>query len=107
MTVRGLHLTVPSAAGSVNILSGIDLDVGAGEAVGIVGPSGSGKTSLMMILAGLEQATSGTIEVAGQSLIGRDEDALARFRRANVGIVFPGVPPDPGDDGARERRRPA
>ncbi|MGI4794213.1 MAG: ABC transporter ATP-binding protein [Janthinobacterium lividum] len=86
--VRDLHLTVPSAAGSVNILSGVDLDVGAGEAVGIVGPSGSGKTSLLMVLAGLEQATSGTVEVAGQSLVGRDEDALAKFRRANVGIVF-------------------
>jgi putative ABC transport system ATP-binding protein len=86
--VRDLHLTVPSAAGSVNILSGVDLDVGSGEAVGIVGPSGSGKTSLLMVLAGLEQATSGTVEVAGQSLVGRDEDALAKFRRGNVGIVF-------------------
>jgi putative ABC transport system ATP-binding protein len=86
--VRDLRLTVPSAAGPVNILSGIDLDVGAGEAVGIVGPSGSGKTSLLMVLAGLEQATGGTVEVAGQSLTGLDEDALARFRRLTVGIVF-------------------
>ena len=86
--VRDLHLTVPSAAGPVNILSGIDLDVGAGEAVGIVGPSGSGKTSLLMILAGLEHPTSGTVEVAGQSLGPLDEDALARFRRLTVGIVF-------------------
>ncbi len=86
--VRDLRLTVPSAAGPVNILSGVDLDVAAGEAVGIVGPSGSGKTSLLMLLAGLEQATSGTIEVAGQSLSGLDEDALARFRRDTVGIVF-------------------
>ncbi len=86
--MRGLRLTVPSAAGPVNILSGIDLDVGSGEAVGIVGPSGSGKTSLLMVLAGLEQATAGTVEVAGQSLIGRDEDALARFRRDTIGIVF-------------------
>jgi putative ABC transport system ATP-binding protein len=86
--VRDLRLTVPSAAGPVNILSGIDLDVGAGEAVGIVGPSGSGKTSLLMVLAGLEQPTSGTVEVAGRSLVGLDEDALARFRRLTVGIVF-------------------
>ena len=86
--VRDLRLTVPSAAGPVNILSGIDLDVGAGEAVGIVGPSGSGKTSLLMVLAGLEQATGGTVAVAGRSLAGLDEDALARFRRLTVGIVF-------------------
>ena len=62
--------------------------MGAGEAVGIVGPSGSGKTSLLMLLAGLEQATSGTVEVAGRPLTGLDEDGLARFRRENVGIVF-------------------
>ena len=86
--VRGLGLTVPSTAGPVNILTGVDLEVGAGEAVGIVGPSGSGKTSLLMLLAGLEQATAGTVEVAGQNLTGLSEDALAKFRRATVGIVF-------------------
>ncbi len=90
--VRDLRLTVPSAAGPVNILGGpgfaIDLDIGAGEAVGIVGPSGSGKTSLLMVLAGLEQATSGSVVVAGQELTRLDEDALARFRRNNIGIVF-------------------
>ena len=88
MSVSGLSLTVPSAAGPVNILSGIDLEIGAGEAVGIVGPSGSGKTSLLMLLAGLEQATAGRIDVAGQNLVGLSEDALAKFRRATVGIVF-------------------
>ncbi len=85
---RGLRLTVPAAAGPVNILNGIDLDVGAGEAVGIVGPSGSGKTSLLMVLAGLERASAGSIVVAGQELTGLDEDALARFRRDHIGIVF-------------------
>ena len=85
---RGLRLTVNAAAGPVNILAGIDLDVGAGEAVAIVGPSGSGKTSLLMVLAGLERATAGSVTVAGQDLGGLDEDALARFRRGTVGIVF-------------------
>ncbi len=88
MRVRGARLTVPAAAGPVNILAGIDLDIRAGEAVGIVGPSGSGKTSLLMLLAGLERATGGTVEVAGQELTALDEDALARFRRLNIGIVF-------------------
>ncbi len=86
--VRGLHLTVPASAGPVNILRGIDLDVAAGEAVGIVGPSGSGKTSLLMVLAGLERATSGSVVLAGQELTMMGEDALARLRRAQVGIVF-------------------
>ncbi len=85
---RDLRLTVPSAAGPVNILQGIDLDLAPGEAVGLVGPSGSGKTSLLMVLAGLERATGGTVEVAGRELTGLGEDALARFRRDTVGIVF-------------------
>lgn len=88
MQVRALHLTVPSAAGPVNILRGIDLDIGTGEAVGIVGPSGSGKTSLLMVLAGLERATSGSILLAGRPVTGMDEDALARLRREMIGIVF-------------------
>ena len=86
--VRDLQLTVPSAAGPVNILRGISLTVAAGEAIGIVGPSGSGKTSLLMVLAGLEQATSGSVRLAGQELVGLDEDALARLRRDQIGIVF-------------------
>ena len=86
--VRDLRLTLPSPAGPVNILRGIDLDVVAGEAIGIVGPSGSGKTSLLMVLAGLEAASSGSVRLGGQEITDMDEDALARLRRENVGIVF-------------------
>ncbi len=86
--MRSLTLTVPSAAGPVNILRGIDLDVAQGEAVGIVGPSGSGKTSLLMVLAGLERASSGSVKIDGHELTTMREDQLARLRRAEVGIVF-------------------
>jgi len=79
---------VPSAAGPVNILRGIDLTVQAGEAVGIVGPSGSGKTSLLMVLAGLERASAGSVRLAGRELTAMDEDALALLRRDAIGIVF-------------------
>ncbi len=86
--VRDLRLTVPSAAGPVNILRGVDLDIGAGEAIGLVGPSGSGKTSLLMVLAGLERASGGSVRFCGQEMTVLDEDALARLRRDNIGIVF-------------------
>jgi len=66
----------------------VDLEVAAGETVGIVGPSGSGKTSLLMLLAGLERASGGSVVVAGHDLAGKDEDALARIRRDHIGIVF-------------------
>ena len=77
-----------SAGGEVNILRGLDLTVGSGETVGVVGPSGSGKSTMMMVIAGLERATSGVVRVAGRDVGGLDEDALALFRRDSIGIVF-------------------
>lgn len=85
---RSLVFTAAAISGPVQVLRGVDLAVGAGEAVGIVGPSGSGKTSLLMLLAGLERPTGGQLSVAGRDLGALDEDALARFRRDEVGIVF-------------------
>ncbi|MCX8132563.1 MAG: ABC transporter ATP-binding protein [Roseococcus sp.] len=85
---RGLRFEVGGGAGRVNILKGVDLTVREGEALAVVGPSGSGKTSLLMLLAGLERPTGGTLRVAGRDLAALDEDALARFRREEVGIVF-------------------
>jgi putative ABC transport system ATP-binding protein len=84
----GVRLTLGGAAGEVNILRGIDLQISAGETVGMVGPSGSGKTSLLMVIAGLERPTGGKIHVAGVDFSTLDEDGLALFRRDHVGIVF-------------------
>lgn len=83
-----VRLTLPSQAGLVNILRGITFTAAAGETVGIMGPSGAGKTTLLMLMAGLERPSSGRVTVAGHDLTDMDEDALARFRRENVGIVF-------------------
>ena len=88
IALEDVRLTLDSAAGPVNILRGIDLTVGRGETVGIVGPSGSGKTTMLMVIAGLERPTSGRVHVAGRDLTDLSEDALARFRRDHVGIVF-------------------
>jgi putative ABC transport system ATP-binding protein len=86
--IDDLHLRLTSGAGEVNILRGLDLQVEHGETVGIIGPSGSGKTSLMMMIAGLEKATTGNVRVSGRDISAMDEDALALFRRDFVGIVF-------------------
>ena len=83
-----VHLTLRSQAGPVNILRGLSLAVAAGETLSVVGPSGSGKTTMLMLVAGLERASSGVVRVAGRDLGALDEDALALFRRGHVGIVF-------------------
>ncbi len=86
--LEGVHVTLTSRAGPVAILRGIDLRVTTGEAVAVVGPSGSGKSTLLMVIAGLERATAGRVEVVGADLGLLNEDGLARLRAANIGIVF-------------------
>jgi putative ABC transport system ATP-binding protein len=86
--LQGVELTLKSDAGEINILRGIDLSVELGESVGVVGPSGSGKTSMIMVIAGLERISSGRISVASREISALGEDALAVFRRDEVGVVF-------------------
>nr|WP_246594567.1 ABC transporter ATP-binding protein [Mameliella sediminis] len=72
----------------VEILHGISLDVTRGETLGLVGPSGSGKSSLLMVMGGLERASTGKMQALGHDLTAMSEDALARFRRDHMGVVF-------------------
>jgi putative ABC transport system ATP-binding protein len=88
IALAGVNLSLGQGAARVHILKDIDLHIGTGEAVGLVGPSGSGKSTLLMVMAGLERTDTGTVTVAGATLNKLDEDALARFRGRNVGIVF-------------------
>ena len=88
LSLRNADLSLRSNAGDVNILRDISLDVHAGETIGVTGPSGSGKSSLLMLMGGLERATGGTVTALGQDLGQLGEDALARLRRDNIGVVF-------------------
>ena len=88
ISARGLTLTLGSSAAPVDILKGIDLDIQHGEVVALLGPSGSGKSSLMAVLSGLERASGGSLQVAGQDFADLDEDGLAQARRGRIGIVL-------------------
>jgi putative ABC transport system ATP-binding protein len=86
--LSGVNIHLGRGAARVHVLKDIDLRIERGEAVGLVGPSGSGKSTLLMILAGLEHPDTGSVLVEGNDLTQLDEDRLARFRGARIGIVF-------------------
>jgi len=88
IAARGLGKRVKTAAGPLNILSGIELDIKCGETVAIVGVSGSGKSTLLGLLAGLDPATSGEVYLSHYRLNELDEDGRARVRGQLVGFVF-------------------
>ncbi|MBW3618052.1 MAG: ATP-binding cassette domain-containing protein [Proteobacteria bacterium] len=88
LKLEGVTLTLPSTAGPVNILRGVDLTVEPGQTVAVAGPSGSGKSSLISVAAGLERPTSGEVRLFGQDLGRLDEDGRATLRRGRVSLVF-------------------
>jgi lipoprotein-releasing system ATP-binding protein len=85
---RGLRKAYGSAAKSLRILDGVDLQVEEGELVAIVGPSGAGKSTLLHLLAALDTPTSGTVYFAGEALETLSEEALADFRNRSIGFVW-------------------
>ncbi len=88
VTVRDLVKVYRQGRREVPALRGISLDIARGEWVAIIGPSGCGKSTLLNLIAGIDRPTSGSIQVAGEEISVLGEEALARWRRHNVGIVF-------------------
>src|SRR4051812_2417521 len=85
VSISNVDYTLKVGGEQLHILRKVSLEVAAAQVVAIVGPSGSGKTSLLMLLGGLERATSGKVAIAGQDLTGLSEDDLAAFRRKTLG----------------------
>jgi len=88
IALSNVHLSLESNAGTIEILKNISLNVSTGESLALIGPSGSGKSSILMLLGGLECASSGSVRVAGTELSDLNEDQLAFLRRDQMGIVF-------------------
>jgi putative ABC transport system ATP-binding protein len=90
MAIRASNVTLTLGASDapVEILRGVELEVPFGKSVALLGPSGSGKSSLMAVLAGLERASGGSVQVDGLDFTTLDEDGLARARRGRIGIVL-------------------
>jgi putative ABC transport system ATP-binding protein len=88
VVLEDVQLTLGSAAGPVNILRGVSLEIAEGETVSLVGPSGSGKSTVMMVIGGLERPSAGRVRLDGTDLGALNENALARLRRTHIGIVF-------------------
>lgn len=87
--LAGITKDFPSPSGErLRVLDGVDLELSGGGSLAIQGPSGSGKSTLLGIVAGLEQPTSGTVEISGVVLGDLSERNLARFRARNQGFVF-------------------
>jgi len=88
VSCRDVTKSYVRAREQVDVLTGINLDIEEGDFLALMGPSGSGKTTLLNLIGGLDQPTSGSIEVGGVSLQDMSERALAKWRSENVGFIF-------------------
>ena len=88
LELQDVHVDFAAPQGRVEILKGIDFQAYSKERIGIVGSSGAGKTTFMMVAAGLERPSSGSVRVAGESLNSLSENAMTRLRSDHIGIVF-------------------
>jgi lipoprotein-releasing system ATP-binding protein len=88
LSAQGVTKTFSEGGTTLTVLRGVDLQVHAGECVALVGASGSGKSTLLHILGGLDAASSGGVQIAGQSWSAMDEAAKSRLRNHKLGFVY-------------------
>jgi len=88
LQVQGVFKSYATAQGPLAVLRGVDLQLGQGQSLALMGESGSGKSTLLHLVAGLDQADQGSIEIAGRRLDQMNEAQLANWRRTEIGLVF-------------------
>ncbi|MNQ19281.1 Bacitracin export ATP-binding protein BceA [compost metagenome] len=88
LKIQGLYKSYPTPQGPLPVLQGIDLELAGGSSLALMGESGSGKSTLLHLVAGLDQADAGIIEVAGKRLDRLAESQLAAWRRGGIGLIF-------------------
>ncbi|QXI31292.1 ABC transporter ATP-binding protein [Pseudomonas vanderleydeniana] len=88
LRIRGLSKGYATAQGRLAVLQGVDLQLEQGASLALMGESGSGKSTLLHLVAGLDSADSGSIEVAGRDLCQLNEGQLANWRRQEIGLIF-------------------
>lgn len=85
---QGVAKELPLGSYTVHALRGVDMEIYAGEIVGIIGPSGSGKSTLLGLIGGLDTPTHGTIAIDGVDISRMNEDRLTEIRNEKIGFIF-------------------
>ena len=86
--VRDVHKTFFRGGEKIDVLQGLDVEVAQGEFLALMGPSGSGKSTLLNLIGGLDQASSGSIDVGGVRISGLSGGKLTAWRARHIGFVF-------------------
>src|SRR5688572_32735275 len=88
VAIKDLHKIFQRGGQRIDVLRGVNLDIPQGDFLALMGPSGSGKTTLLNLLGGLDQPTSGSVDVGGVRINGLGGGGLSRWRSQNIGFVF-------------------
>ncbi|MGE0459934.1 MAG: ABC transporter ATP-binding protein [Vicinamibacterales bacterium] len=86
--IRDVHKYFTRGSERIDVLKGVNLDIPKGDFLALMGPSGSGKTTLLNLMGGLDQPSSGSVEIAGTDIAGLSGSRLSRWRSHHIGFVF-------------------